>query len=153
MKILRIISRIVVGLVFVFSGFVKVIDPLGSTYKFVDYFNSFGMECLEPSAFPLSLLMSVAEFMIGFALLFRLRMKLASWGVLLFMSFFTPLTLYLAIANPVSDCGCFGDAWVISNWATFNKNVVFMALTIIIFTNRKKYDAVSTVKVNSPFAL
>jgi uncharacterized membrane protein YphA (DoxX/SURF4 family) len=126
------------GLVFVFSGFVKAIDPLGSTYKFQDYFLSFGMEGLFPFALPLAIMLSTLEFLIGVNTLLGIKMKATAWGGLLFMLFFTPLTLYVALFNPVPDCGCFGDALVISNWETFYKNIVFLAAAILIFIYRKK---------------
>ncbi|OFX45372.1 MAG: DoxX family protein [Bacteroidetes bacterium GWA2_30_7] len=144
MKIVRIISRLFVGLLFMFSGFVKGIDPLGSTYKFTDYFQAFGMEWAEPIALVLGFLLSSAEFIIGFGLFFNLKLKFSSWGALIFMSFFTPLTLILAIYNPVTDCGCFGDALKITNWQTFWKNIIIIIPTIIVFVGRKKIKSVLT---------
>jgi uncharacterized membrane protein YphA (DoxX/SURF4 family) len=145
MKILRIISRILIGIVFVFSGFVKAVDPLGSTYKFVDYFNAFGTSSLNNFAFILGIILSSAEFIIGIMLLFGIRMRLASWGALIFMAIFTPLTLYLAIYNPVSDCGCFGDAVKFSNWQTFGKNIIILIPTLFTFIYRKKYQPYNLV--------
>ncbi|MFH2096174.1 MAG: BT_3928 family protein [Bacteroidota bacterium] len=140
MKIIQIIARYLVGAVFIFSGFVKVIDPLGSTYKFTDYFQeAFGMDWMIPASFILALLMSVAEFIIGIALFFNFRVKQASWGALLFMIVFLPLTLYIAIYDPVQDCGCFGDALILSNWHTFYKNIIITILVLIVFFARRKY--------------
>lgn len=141
MKTLNNISRFIVGIVFIFSGFVKAIDPLGSTYKFVDYFEAFGLDSLSVLALPLAILLSSLEFVIGFSLLFATRKKITSWLLLLFMSFFTILTLILAIYNPVTDCGCFGDTIIMTNWQTFWKNVFIMVLTIIIFINRDKFES------------
>ena len=135
-NLLKQLSRILFGLVFIFSGFVKGIDPLGSMYKFTDYLNAMGLDILIWAAFPLGILLSFAEFSIGVAFLFNWKMRLFSWLGLLFMAFFTPLTLWIALKNPVTDCGCFGDALVISNWATFYKNLVFIALAIIVVINR-----------------
>lgn len=137
MKAIGHFARIVVGITFIFSGFVKGIDPWGSAYKFIDYFVAMGIDWLSWSAFPLGVILAFAEFLIGVALLFAINIRLFSWGALLFMLFFTPLTLWIAIANPVTDCGCFGDAWVISNWETFYKNVVLIMLAIIVFVQRK----------------
>jgi uncharacterized membrane protein YphA (DoxX/SURF4 family) len=138
MKISLWISRIVFGLVFIFSGFVKAIDPLGTAYKLQDYFLAFGTEWLFPIALPLSVFMNGMEFLIGVAVLLGLKMRYSAWGAILFMLFFTPLTLYIAIANPVPDCGCFGDAIIISNWNTFYKNLIFLIAAVLIFVNRDK---------------
>ena len=138
MNILTYISRIIVGITFIFSGFVKGIDPWGSAYKFIDYFTAMGLQDLSWSAFPLGMLLAFAEFLIGVALLCNVKIKFFSWGALLFMIFFTPLTLWIAVKNPVTDCGCFGDALVISNWETFYKNIVLIILAIIVFVRRKK---------------
>ncbi len=140
MKFLRFISRILVGMVFVFSGFVKGVDPIGSSYKFHDYFSAFGMDFMQGLALPLAIVMCTAEFLIGAALVLGIRMKVASWGLLLFMVFFTILTFILAVFNPVSDCGCFGDAVKLSNWGTFLKNIMLMVFTLIIFFSREKYE-------------
>src|SRR5659263_944 len=125
---------VLLGCVFVFSGFVKAIDPLGSTYKFEDYFQAFGgfFESLTFIAFPAAIFLSTLELLIGLNLIFRVHIRTTSILALLFMLVMTPLTLYIAIKNPVTDCGCFGDALVISNWATFYKNIVLIAVVIII---------------------
>lgn len=146
MRVIRLISRLLTGIVFVFSGFVKAIDPLGSTYKFTDYFNAFHLGFLEPFAMPLAILLSSLELVIGISLLLGYRKKFISWILLLFMSFFTILTLILALTNPVHDCGCFGDALILTNWETFLKNVVLMGLTVIIFMGRKEIESGNTGK-------
>jgi len=139
MKTLAVISRTLVGMVFTFSGFVKAIDPLGSMYKFEDYFTAFGMDAFIPFAFYLAIILSGLEFFIGIGLLLNLFPKILSWFALAFMVFFTPLTLYIALNNPVTDCGCFGDALVISNWQTFYKNIIISMLAIITVVYRKKF--------------
>ncbi len=134
-----IFFRIIVGSVFIYSGFTKGIDPLGSAYKFADYFVAFNMEFLEPLALPLSVVLSSAEMLLGVALLAGVQMVLASWAVLFFMSFFTILTLFIALTDPVADCGCFGDAIILSNWETFWKNIVLLIFVLFIFFKRKNF--------------
>ncbi len=135
---LTVLSRYLLAIVFIFSGFVKGIDPWGTAYKLGDYFVSFHLQFLNPTALLLSITLAAAEFYIGLLLLFGIRIRLAIWGAFLFMLFFTPLTLVLAITNPISDCGCFGDAVKLSNWETFYKNVIFMGAAAVLFANRKK---------------
>jgi uncharacterized membrane protein YphA (DoxX/SURF4 family) len=135
------ISRILLGLTFIFSGFVKGIDPWGSTYKFTDYFNAFHMPWMVSLAFALGVLLAAAEFAIGVALIFNFFIRITSWFTLAFMAFFTVLTFVLALTNPVTDCGCFGDALVITNWQTFYKNIVLIAMAIYIFIQRKNFSS------------
>jgi len=136
-NILSLISRIILGIVLIFSGFVKGVDPLGSTYKFTDYFNAFNLGFLEPFAMVLAIFLAVAEFIIGVSLLFRFRYQLAAWALLVFMSFMTLLTFVLALTNPVSDCGCFGDAIIMTNWQTFFKNLILVPFVLHIFWFRR----------------
>ena len=141
MRLVKNLCRIIVGIVFIYSGFVKGIDPLGSDYKFTDYFNAFGMGWMNATTLFFSFALSLAEFLIGIALLFNLWVSRMAWGSLLFMAFFTPLTLVLALTNPVSDCGCFGDATILTNWQTFWKNIILLLLAIMIFVYRKEYKS------------
>jgi hypothetical protein len=144
MKVFSHVSRIFAGLVFVFSGFVKAVDPSGSAIKFREYFEAFHMDFLAGLAMPLAILLSGAELMIGLNLLGRVRMKFTAWLLLIFMAFFTVLTFILAIANPVSDCGCFGDALKLTNWQTFGKNVILFVPTLVVFVNRKRFTPVAS---------
>jgi len=144
MKTLRLISRIIIGIVFMFSGIVKAVDPLGSAYKFHDYFEAFHLGFLQPLVLPLAFLLFTAEFVSGFSVLSGYRQKAGTWGILILMLIFTPLTLILAITNPVSDCGCFGDAIHMTNWETFGKNVVLLIFTLILFTGRNKPVRITT---------
>ena len=137
-KKILLIYRSFIGLVFIFSGFVKAVDPLGYTYKIIDYFTAFGLESFNYFAFSLAIFFSTVEFIIGFMLLFNVKPKIGAVIVFIFMLGFTPLTLVLAITNPVSDCGCFGDALVISNWQTFWKNIVIFIPSLYLILNRKK---------------
>ncbi len=121
-----------------FSGFVKGIDPLGFGYRLEDYFMVWGTDWLMPLAVTLSILLSAAEFLLGFVVLFNLKPKVNAWLLLGMMTFFTILTFYDALENPVPDCGCFGDAIKLTNWQTFFKNVFLMIPTLILFIWRKK---------------
>ncbi len=138
-NLLRHFSRILAGLLFLYSGFVKGIDPLGSAYKFNDYFEAFGLSFMMPISLSLSFFLSAAEFLLGAALITGLRMRVFAWLSLLFMSFFTILTFYLAIKNPVSDCGCFGDAIILTNWQTFYKNLIINIFVGFVFFQREHY--------------
>ena len=137
------IGRILFGVVFVFSGFVKAIDPLGSTYKIEDYLRTFGgfFESMADYAFPLAIALSTIELLIGLSLILKVHLNITSVLALIFMLVMTPLTLYIAIKNPVTDCGCFGDALVISNWATFIKNIVLLAIIILLLVYHAKFTA------------
>lgn len=131
------VAAIIIAVLFIFSGFVKGIDPLGTTYKLEDYFEAFGMPFFNTMALPLSIVLSASEMLIGLMLLFRVKNRIAAWGALIFMVGFTILTFFLALYNPVTDCGCFGDAIKLSNWGTFYKNLVFLPLTILLFWGSK----------------
>lgn len=125
--------QLFVGAVFVFSGFVKAVDPLGGLYKITDYLTAFHWDALKVLGFAGMTAMSAVEFVLGVGLILGIQKKIVTLGTLAFMAFYTPLTFYLAIANPVSDCGCFGDALVITNWQTFWKNVVLLVAVIGIW--------------------
>ena len=137
-SIIILISRIFIGLIFIFSGIVKAVDPLGYTYKIIDYFVAFGFPPMEDFSFILAIFFSTAEFILGFGLLIGIYIRLYLYLVILFMLVFTPLTLVLAITNPVTDCGCFGDALVITNWQTFWKNMIIDIPVLILLLNRIK---------------
>ncbi len=144
MKTLTNISRILTGLLFMFSGLTKGIDPVGSMIKITDYFSAAGISVPGGMALVLGVMLCTAEFIIGFSVLAGMRIRPASWGMLAFMILFTPLTFVLALFNPVSDCGCFGDAIHLSNWETFFKNVIILTLVIIVFARRKTFHDVHT---------
>lgn len=145
-KLLVEISRVLLGVTFMFSGFVKAVDPWGTAYKIEDYLSAFGLSDFAFLSFPASSFLCIFEFLLGAFMLFGLYRYWTSRLILLVMCFMTPLTLYLAIANPVEDCGCFGDAWVITNWETFFKNLVLIACAIITFIYYRKISNVFTGK-------
>ena len=132
-KTLTEISRIILGVVFIFSGFVKAVDPYGTAYKITDYFTAFNLPSLTFLSLPGSILQSVIEFAMGACMFFGLYRRWNSRLMLIVMIFMTLLTLYLAIADPVEDCGCFGDALIITNWQTFYKNIVLLICSVIVF--------------------
>lgn len=139
--------RILIGAVFIFSGAVKAIDPVGGAIKLEDYFNAFGLEALAPFALLLSFCLASFEFALGVCMLAGVYRRYVSLLVLLFMCFMTPLTLYLAIANPVSDCGCFGEALILTNWETFYKNIVLLVAAFVVFLWNQRLLQVYTFKV------
>lgn len=138
MKYIRLLSRLIVGVVFIFSGFVKAVDPLGSAYKFADYFTAFKVGFLEFLTLPMGIFLSAFELVLGITLILGYRRKTTFQVLMWFMSFFTVLTLILALFNPVSDCGCFGDALILTNWQTFFKNVVLMLFVLTLYFSRNR---------------
>jgi uncharacterized membrane protein YphA (DoxX/SURF4 family) len=147
MNVFRIACRIAVGILFVFSGYVKAIDPVGSEIIFTEYFKAFHMEFFLPWApFLISYLASAAEFLIGCCALMGVRMKETAWAALVFMLFFTALTFVLAITNLVTDCGCFGNAIKMTNWQTFLKNIVILPFVIVIFLQRRRYRSFASCR-------
>jgi triosephosphate isomerase len=131
---------LLLAVVFILSGFVKAIDPLGTQYKIEDYLEAFHMSGMLPDwvLLVLSVAQSAVEFILGVFLLFAIRRKMTSRVVLFIMAVMTPLTLWLALADPISDCGCFGDAVKLTNWQTFGKNVVLLAAAIVVARWRTK---------------
>ncbi|MEA4935968.1 MAG: DoxX family protein [Paludibacter sp.] len=143
-SVLLHMSRLLMGAVFVFSGFVKAVDPLGTIYKIEDYLTAFGGFFSEILfiAYPAAFILILVELLIGLNLVFQVRFRLTAWVGFVFMLAVTPLTLYIALKNPVSDCGCFGDAVKLSNWQTFYKNVVLFVLALILVILNKKFQKV-----------
>lgn len=139
MKLLVLISRLIVSITFIFSGFVKLVDPLGSSYKFQEYFNAdvLNLEFLIPYALPFSILLILAEIMLGVMLLVGYLPKLTVWSLLLLMLVFLFLTWYSAYYDKVTDCGCFGDAITLSTWGTFYKNVFLVVFVFILVWKAK----------------
>lgn len=133
-RVLVNLCRLVLSLALIFSGGVKLIDPHGIEYKIRDYAIAFGMDDVMWSYLPLlmSVGLSLAEFCLGVNLLFGSNRRWTSRVVLMAFALFTPFTLYLALENPVHDCGCFGDAWVLTNWQTFAKNVLLLSCAIVV---------------------
>lgn len=136
MKILTHIARLLVAALFIFSGFVKLVDPLGSAYKFAEYFSVdvLNMEFLIPYALPFSILLIIAEIMLGVMLLIGFKPKFTTWSLFLITLLFLFLTWYSWTYDKVTDCGCFGDAIKLTPKETFYKNVILIVLiTFLIF--------------------
>ena len=153
--VLTTICRFVLAAVFIFSGFVKAIDPLGTQYKIQDYLDAFGWAGVFPEFVPFlaSALLGILEFCLGVYLFFGIRRIIAPRAVVVVMAVMTPLTFWLALDNPVSDCGCFGDAVVLSNWETFWKNVVLLVMAVVVLKWRKRIFPLVTTRFDWLIAL
>jgi len=130
--VLTTLMRLVVGSVFVFSGFTKAVDPWGTCYKISDYFTAMGLERWGSTALFVAVSLAALEFMLGIALVVGAYRRSAPWLALILMLVMTPVTLWLAVTGAVPDCGCFGDALHLSNWATFGKNLLLTAGVIYL---------------------
>ena len=146
MKIVKDIARFAVGGLFIFSGLIKVNDPVGTAIKLEEYFQVFAYDFAPlfswfiPAALFFSVLLSVLEVIIGIALIMGYRMKVTAWTLMVIIVFFTFLTFYSAYFNKVTDCGCFGDAIKLSPWESFIKDIVLLLLSGVVFINRSSYS-------------
>ena len=147
MRILMGIARFLFGILFVLSGFLKAIDPIGSALKVKEYLGAMHLGFMDFLSIPSAILLSTAEFLVGVAILKGLRIKLFSKIALGFISFFTLLTLWIYIFNPVSDCGCFGEALHLSNKATFFKNLILLGAALLVWWKREKFQPIASPKV------
>jgi uncharacterized membrane protein YphA (DoxX/SURF4 family) len=141
------IARVLMAAVFMYSGFVKGVDPLGTQYRIEDYFTAFGTPLAKPYALHLSVFLNAFEFILGVLLLFNINIRVTIWITGLVMTNFTIITLNDAIYEPVPDCGCFGDALIISNWQTLYKNLVIDALFFVVFFARRNVKAMFNPKI------
>jgi len=145
MSILDKVVRWFVGLLFIFSGLVKLNDPMGTAIKMEEYFEVFSTDIssifhyLIPFALSIGLVVVILEILLGVAVLINYRMHLTTWVLLLLIIFFTFLTFYSAAFNKVTDCGCFGDAIPLNPWQSFIKDIVLLLLAIYLFMRRRKY--------------
>jgi uncharacterized membrane protein YphA (DoxX/SURF4 family) len=137
MKYIVNISRILVGVLFILSGFVKLDDPLGFSYKLEEYFGAdvLNLEFLIPYALGISVFVVVFEVVLGVFLLIGYKPKFTVWSLLLMIVFFTFLTFYSAYFDKVKDCGCFGDAVKLTPWGTFTKDIV-----LLVFVSTPTYS-------------
>ena len=134
------LCRLVLGLVFVFSGIVKAIDPVGTQIKLEDYLIAFGAGdlFLDSTLLIFACILAGMEFLLGVYMTMGVFVRGTSLLLLVAMCVLTPFTLFTALKNPVEDCGCFGDALILTNWQTFSKNVFLLAVAVYVFV-RKKY--------------
>ena len=139
MKICVSIARIIVGGLFIFSGLIKLNDPMGFAFKLQDYFapEVLNLEFLSPYALLISVVIVIFEILLGFATLIGYYKKITVWSLLAMIVFFTFLTFYSAYFNKVTDCGCFGDAIKLTPWESFTKDVVLLTLILILFFGQK----------------
>ena len=139
MKILITIARILVGALFIFSGFIKLNDPVGFSFKLQEYFSAdvLNLEFLSPYALLMAIILVVVEVLLGVALLIGYARKLTLALLLAMILFFTFLTFYSAYFNKVTDCGCFGDAIPLVPWESFIKDVILLVLILFLIWGRK----------------
>lgn len=133
------ITRVIVGLLFIFSGLIKANDPMGFGYKLQEYFEVFHIAFLHDYATALAIFLCTLEIILGALLLLGLWSVRVAWGLLLIIIFFTFLTFYSAFFEVVTSCGCFGDAIPLSPWQSFSKDLVLLAMILLIF---KKKDQI-----------
>lgn len=155
MKLLVQISRIFVGAMFIFSGFVKLVDPIGSQFKFEEYFSEsvLNMEYFIPYALAFSIVLILAEIMLGIVLLLGYKSKATLWSLFVITIIFLFLTWYSAYYNKVTDCGCFGDAIKLTPWETFYKNIILIVLILLMLFRAKDIKNIFPVKVSQAITL
>lgn len=133
------IVRIFVGILFIISGFIKLNDPVGFSFKLEEYFSQGVLDLpgLLPYALAISLFVVIVEVLLGVMLILGIKVKITIWSLLGMIVFFTFLTFYSAYFNKVTDCGCFGDAIKLTPWESFTKDVVLLVLILVLFFGRK----------------
>tara|TARA_R110000868_G_scaffold21640_7_gene89767 strand:- start:56971 stop:58068 length:1098 start_codon:yes stop_codon:yes gene_type:complete len=150
MKYLVGISRVFVGILFIISGFIKLNDPVGFSFKLEEYF-SYGVLNLpffEPHALKIAIVVVIFEVLLGVLLLIGFRVKFTVWSLLVMIIGFTFLTFYSAYFNKVTDCGCFGDALKLTPWESFAKDIVLLVLIVILFVGMKFIKPIFSASLN-----
>jgi uncharacterized membrane protein YphA (DoxX/SURF4 family) len=145
--------RIVVGLLFIFSGLIKANDPLGFSYKLEEYFEVFHITFLNNFALTSAILLCALEMLLGFALLIGARAAKVAWGLLLLIIFFGFLTFYSAFFKVVQTCGCFGDAIPLTPWQSFGKDMILLVLVAVLFVNRTKIKPLFSAKAGDKWLI
>jgi len=148
-KLITHLFRFLVGITFIFSGFVKLVDPIGSAYKFEEYFGEdvLNLEFLIPYALPFSILLIIAEITLGVMLLVGYKSKFTVRSLFVLTLVFLFLTWYSAYYNKVTDCGCFGDAVKLSTWGTFYKNVMLIIMIGFLLFQVKNIKSLFSEKI------
>lgn len=155
MKYLASICRIIIGLIFIFSGFVKLVDPYGTAFKIEEYLGVFGFQFLlnifDWLPIIASITLSSLEFILGIMLISFIFRKAVNWVTVVMMIFFTVLTLVDAFTNKVSDCGCFGDFIILTNWETFWKNILIdiFLIIVVVFDKREHQNKLEKLYANT----
>lgn len=142
-----ILSKIVLGLTFLFSGFVKSVDVYGTTFKIVDYFHAFHLDIFQPLSKLLAFGIVGLEFLLGILIIIGIYAKVVSKLVISIVFFMMLLTLYIALFNNVEDCGCFGDVLILSNWVTFFKNVVLLIFAFMFVIYHRLVTSLFSIKI------
>ncbi len=142
-----ILSKIVLGLTFLFSGFVKSVDVYGTTFKIVDYFHAFHLDIFQPLSKLLAFGIVGLEFLLGILIIIGIYAKVVSKLVISIVFFMMLLTLYIALFNNVEDCGCFGDVLILSNWVTFFKNVVLLIFAFMFVIYHRLVTPLFSIKI------
>ena len=139
MKYLVSLSRIIVGILFIISGFIKLNDPVGFSFKLEEYFSQgvLDLPFFVPYALAISIFVVILEVVLGVFLLLGFKRKFTLWSLLLMIVFFTFLTFYSAYFNKVTDCGCFGDAIKLTPWESFTKDIILLVFILILFVGQK----------------
>ena len=143
MRFLRGLCRVLFALTFILSGSLKLLDPVGTGLIVKEYLGFMHLTFLDGAAVGLGIALATMEFVIGVCVLSGLRIRIVAWVALLLTAAFTALTFYLMRYNPISDCGCFGEAIHLTNTQTFYKNLILLALAILIFLGRKRATRVA----------
>ena len=143
MKYITHLSRILVGVLFVISGFIKLNDPVGFSFKLEEYFSQgvLDLPVLIPFALAIAFFVVVFEVILGVFLLLGYQLKFTLWSLLSMIVFFTFLTFYSAYFNKVTDCGCFGDAIKLTPWESFTKDVILLVLILFLFRGKKHLNS------------
>lgn len=155
MKLISNVFRILVGGLFIFSGLIKVNDPVGTAIKLEEYFEVFAIDFTSlfhifiPFALLIAVFLCVLEIILGVAVLLNYRMKATLWTLLSMIVFFTFLTFYSAYFNKVTDCGCFGDAIKLTPWESFTKDIILLVMILFLIVFRQEYKPLFNSKVGS----